>query len=85
MTKDRSERHKVKPWRAQVYPPRAQTNYVVGHFATKDEAARAYDAEIRRRGWTLIKPLNFPDPVGDAALPPASVGKVPGSEGWGAG
>ena len=33
--------------------------YKVGHFATKEEAARAYDAEVRRRGWTHIKRLNF--------------------------
>ena len=85
VTKDRSERHKVKPWRAQVYPPRAQTNYVVGYFATKEQAARAHDAEIRRRGWIHIKRLNFPDPVGDALSPPAAAAEAPGSEGRGAG
>jgi hypothetical protein len=37
---------------------------------TKEEAARAYDAEVRRRGWTLIKRINFPDPADDAPLPP---------------
>ena len=39
---------------------------------TKEEAARAYDAEIRRRGWTHLKRLNFPEPADDAALPPSS-------------
>jgi hypothetical protein len=32
-------------------------------FYTKEEAARAYDAEVRRRGWTHLKQLNFPDPA----------------------
>ena len=36
----------------------------------KEDAARAYDAEVRRRGWTLIKRINFPDPADDAPLPP---------------
>jgi len=34
---------------------------------TKEEAARAYDAEVRRRGWTHLKRLNFPDPASSAA------------------
>jgi hypothetical protein len=34
----------------------------IGTFSTLDDAARAYDAEIRRRGWAWAKPLNFPQP-----------------------
>jgi hypothetical protein len=45
---------------------------IVGYFATKEEAARAYDAEVRRRGWTHLKRLNFPDPADDAGVPPSS-------------
>jgi len=65
----------------------AKKRYVVGHFANKEEAARAYDAEVRRRGWTLIKRLNFPDPADDAALLPSSAaaGEAPGPGGRGAG
>jgi hypothetical protein len=43
----------------------------VGQFDTKEEAARAYDAEVRRRGWTHLKRLNFPDLADDATLPPS--------------
>jgi hypothetical protein len=35
----------------------------------KKDAARAYDAEIRRRGWTHLKNLNYPDPADDGTLP----------------
>jgi len=66
---------------AAVDIPGARANYAVGYFTTKEEAARAYDAEVRRRGWALIKRLNFPDPADDAALPPSSVagaGEAPG-------
>ena len=60
----------------------ANTQYTVGYFATKKEAARAYDAEVRRRGWTHIKRLNFPGTAGEAALPPSSTaGAAPGPEG----
>ena len=52
--------------------PGTHETYAAGYFATKEEAARAYDAEVRRRGWTLIKRLNFSDPADDAALPPSS-------------
>ena len=37
-----------------------------------DEAARAYDADVRRRRWVHIKRLSFPDVSDDAALPPSS-------------
>ena len=50
----------------------AGNSYTVGHFFTKEEAARAYDAEVRRRGWTHLKRLNFPDPADDGAQPPAA-------------
>ena len=39
---------------------------------TKEEAARAYDAEVRQRGWMHLKRLNFPDPADDAPLLPAA-------------
>jgi hypothetical protein len=45
---------------------------VIGSFIDKQEAARAYDAEVRRRGWTHLKRLNFPDPAVDSALQPPS-------------
>ena len=62
-------KNKSTPWRAHVHVPGAKRDYIIAHFATKEEAARAYDAEIRRRGWTLVKRINFPDPADDAALP----------------
>jgi hypothetical protein len=68
----KDNKNKAAQWMAAVAVPMSNTTYVVGYFDTKEEAARAYDAEIRRRGWTLIKRLNFPDPAGDAALPPSS-------------
>ena len=67
-------KNKATRWRAEVYVTDAKKGYAVGHFATKKEAARAYDAEVRRRGWTLIKLLNFPDPADDGALPPSGAG-----------
>jgi hypothetical protein len=78
-------KNKATPWRADVCVPNPGTNYVVGFFATKQDAARAYDAEVRRRAWTHIKRLNFPTPVDNATLPPAAAAEVPGSEGRGAG
>jgi hypothetical protein len=45
---------------------------IIGRFLTKGEAARAYDAEVRRRGWTLIKRINFPDAADNAPLLPSS-------------
>jgi len=38
------------PWRADVYVTDVRKHYVIGQYADKKEAARAYDAEIRRRG-----------------------------------
>jgi len=65
-------KNKATPWHANVSAVQG-TTYTVGYFATKEEAARAYDAEIRRRGWTHFKRLNFPDPADDAPqLPPSS-------------
>jgi hypothetical protein len=40
---------------------------VLGQFATVDDAGRAYDAEVRWRGWAHIRPLNFPQPEEQAA------------------
>jgi hypothetical protein len=77
--------NKVTPWRAQMSVPGAKNTYLLGYFATKQEAARAYDVEVRRRGWALIKRLNFSDPVDDAALPPAAAAEAPRSEDRGAG
>jgi hypothetical protein len=72
---------KTTPWRAVVHVHGANTMYTVGYFATTEEAARAYDAEIRRRGWTHVKRLNFPDPAGDGALPPSSAVAAAGPSG----
>jgi hypothetical protein len=85
VTKNDSNNNKVTPWRAQVNVPGGV--YTVGRFATKEEAARTYDAEVWRRGWTLVKRLNFPHPADDAALPPSSAagGEAPGPVGRGAG
>jgi hypothetical protein len=44
---------KVTPWRATVSPLESTKLYVVGYFVTKDEAARAYDAEA----WAYACPL----------------------------
>jgi len=71
VTKRGEKCQRETPWRAEVYAPGARHS-IVGHFAIKKEAARAYDAEVRRRGWTHLKPLNFPDPADDGALPPSS-------------
>ena len=62
--------NKVTPWRAAMTVSHGN-DYAVGYFATRDEAARAYDAEVRRRGWALTKRLNFPDPPADVAALPA--------------
>jgi len=72
--------NKATQWRAEVCVIDAKKVYTVGCFATKQEAARAYDAEVRRRGWTHLKRLNFPDPADDAQLPPscAAAGEAPG-------
>jgi hypothetical protein len=48
-------------WRAQLNLPGC-TTLRLRHFATVDDAARAYDAEVRRRRWVHVKPLNFPQP-----------------------
>jgi hypothetical protein len=55
-------------WRARVRLPGDQT-LSLGNFATVDDAARAYDAEVRRRGWAHMKPLNFPQPEELAVYP----------------
>ena len=62
-------KNKAAPWKAEVYVLGAKKLYAVGYFATKEEAARAYDAEVRRRGWAHLKRLNFQDPADDGALP----------------
>jgi len=64
--------NKATRWWATVIVSR-DTDYIVGSFATKEEAARAYDTEVRRRGLAHIKRLNFPDrAAGGAVLPPSS-------------
>jgi len=66
-------KNKTTQWMTQMcVPGSANTQYIVGYFGTKEEAARAFDAEVRRRGWTHLKRLNFPDPADDGALPPSS-------------
>ena len=64
---------KVTPWlkwRARLNLP-GHNDLLLGHFATVDDAARAYDAEVRRRGWVQVKQLNFPQPEELAAHPRA--------------
>ena len=83
VTKSAEKCYKATPWRAraQVSAPGVKGDYVIGRFATKKEAAQAYDVEIRRRGWVHIKPLNFPDRADDTALPPSSAAaEAPGPE-----
>jgi len=71
VTKDAQNKcYKATPWLAFMIVPASGQQYALGHFTAKKEAARAYDAEVRRRGWTHLKRLNFPDPADDAALPP---------------
>jgi len=77
-TKENSK--KATPWRTEMCVSSGTGRYVVGYFATKKEAARAYDAEVRRRGWAHLKRLNFPQPADDAALPPSAGGGAPGHE-----
>jgi hypothetical protein len=80
------KRNKATQWMAAVDVHYDDANYTIGYFATKEEAARAYDAEVCRRGWTHRKRLNFPNPTNDAALPPsAAAGEAPGHGGHGAG
>jgi len=74
-------KNKATQWMVAVDVPGAKPPYVVGHFATKQEAARAYNVEVRRRGWTHIKRLNFPDPADSGAQPPSAAvgaGEAPG-------
>jgi len=72
----KKQKNKSTQWTAAVHVPCAEKLYTVGHFPTKEAAARAYDAEVRRRGWTHLKWLNFPDPAdgtaAGGALPPSS-------------
>ena len=55
-------------WRAELNLP-GDEKFGLGLFPTADDAARAYDAEVRRRGWAHMKPLNFPQPDELAAYP----------------
>jgi hypothetical protein len=77
-------KNKATPWLARMKVTGANKQYSVGYFTTKEEAARAYDAEVRRRGWTDVKRLNFLDPAADAALPPpaaaAAAAAAPGPD-----
>jgi len=66
---------KVTPWfkwRAELSLP-DNTKLNLGLFPTVDDAARAYDAEVRRRGWAHVRALNFPLPEELAAY--AQVGE----------
>ena len=74
---------KATPWQAVMHVSGTKTNYTVGYFATKKEAARAYDTEVRRRGWTHIKRLNFSAPAGDNAAMSSATAEAPASEGRG--
>ena len=65
-------------WRAQL-SLRGNTILQLEHFATVDDAAQAYDAEVRRRGWVNLKPLNFPQPE-ELATYPAQPGSAATSE-----
>ena len=71
VSKQRDKCSKATPWQAFMIVPGAAKQYRVGQFDTKEEAARAYDAEVWRRGWTHLKRLNFPDLADDATLPPS--------------
>ena len=42
----------------------------LGSYVTAREAALAYDAEVRRRGWERFKPTNFAPPADPAHVPP---------------
>ena len=42
----------------------------LGTYVTAREAALAYDAEVRRRGWERFKPTNFAPPADPAHVPP---------------
>jgi len=53
-------------WRAELCQP-GEAHLQLGLFPTADDAARAHDAEVRRRGWAHVKPLNFPQPEEQAA------------------
>ena len=55
-------------WWARLQLPGFK-HFDLGHFPTVDDAARAYDAEVRRRGWAHKKPLNFPQPEELATYP----------------
>ena len=46
-------------WRARLSLP-GDKHLQLGYFATVDDAARTYDAEVQRRGWVHARPLNFP-------------------------
>ena len=48
-------------WRTDLNLP-GDKKLKLGFFPSADDAARAYDAEVRRRGWAHAKPLNFPQP-----------------------
>jgi len=48
-------------WCAELSLPGAKT-LGLGLFPAVDDAARAYDAEVRRRGWAHVRALNFPQP-----------------------
>jgi hypothetical protein len=78
----RSTTKAALPWQAIMHVNGTNNKYIIGNFAAKEPATRSYDAEIRRRGWTLIKRLNFPDPADDTALPPSSAAAAgaPGPE-----
>ena len=48
-------------WCAELSMP-GHKKLEIGHFSMVDDAARAYDAEVRQRGWAHMKLLNFPQP-----------------------
>ena len=64
--------NEAEQWKALMSVHGAGNNYAVGYFATKEEAARAYDAEVRRRGWAHLKRLNYPNLADGESLPPSS-------------
>ncbi|ACO67069.1 predicted protein [Micromonas commoda] len=62
----------AKPWQCVLNVTGAgkAADIGLGSYVTAREAALAYDAEVRRRGWEHLKPTNFAPPADPAHVPP---------------